>query len=58
MTSDNSSEIKLSSLANEINFDKIMNIKAKNNNYEYKDDGNSLLCDILNNLQDCSENNE
>jgi hypothetical protein len=50
MTSDISSEIKLSSLANEMNFDKIMN--AKNNNFE--EDGNSLLCDILNNLKECS----
>jgi len=58
MTSDISSDIKLSSLANEMNFDKIMNIKAKNNNFDYKDDGNSLLCDILNNLKDCSEHKE
>lgn len=50
MTSDLSSEIKLSSLANEMNFDKIMNKKVKNNNYDYKEDSNSLLCDILNNL--------
>jgi hypothetical protein len=50
MTSDISSDIKLSSLANEMNFDKIMSKNAKNNNYGYKDDGNSLLCDILNNL--------
>ena len=41
-----------------MNFDKIMNIKAKNNNFDYKDDGNSLLCDILNNLKDCSEHKE
>ncbi len=58
MTSDISSDIKLSSLANEMNFDKIMSKNAKNNNYGYKDDGNSLLCDILNNLQDCSENKD